>query len=133
MNDMNDMIDILLIEDSPSQATQLRLVLERAGYRVAHRADGVAGWQYAWSNQPRLVLLDIDLPAMNGFQVLGRLKRSYATAGIPVIMLTDQVHISNVEYALGLGASDYVAKEDAVQQLCAVVEGVLVSEAVYAA
>jgi DNA-binding response OmpR family regulator len=114
-------LDILLIEDSPSQALQLQLMLQRAGYRVAVAADGVSGWQLACEQLPRLILLDVELPLLDGFQVLSRLKRGQATAGIPVIMLTNRDHISSVERAIELGVDDYLPKQDLQHQLCAIV------------
>jgi DNA-binding response OmpR family regulator len=117
--------DILLIEDSASQALQLRLVLERAGYRVVVVSDGAAGWHAAVDHPPRLILLDVELPTLNGFQVLRRLKRGRVTAAIPVVMLTNTEHISAVLHALDLGAADYLPKPDAAQQLCAIVAQLL--------
>ena len=114
-------LDILLIEDSSSQALQLQLILQRAGYRVVVAADGVVGWQVACDLQPRLILLDVELPSLDGFQVLSRLKRGRATGNIPVIMLTNRDHISSVERAIELGVDDYLPKQDMQEQLCAVV------------
>jgi DNA-binding response OmpR family regulator len=114
-------LDILLIEDSPTQALQLQLMLQRAGYRVVVAADGAVGWQVACEQRPRLILLDVELPLLDGFQVLSRLKRGRATADIPVIMLTNRDHISSVERAIELGVDDYLPKQDMQQQLCAIV------------
>ena len=118
---MIDLYDILLVEDSPSQALQFRLVLERAGYRVRVVVDGAEGWRVACADRPPLILLDIDLPTLDGFQILGRLKRDRTTAAIPVLMLTNREHISNVERAITLGADNYLFKDDAAEQLCAAV------------
>lgn len=118
---MSESYDILLIEDSASQALRFRLLLERQGYRVRIATDGAAGWRLACTHAPRLILLDVDLPTLNGFQVLARLKRGPETAAIPVVMLTHPEHISNVERALELGADDYLPKEDALTQVCKVV------------
>ena len=114
-------LDILLIEDSSSQGLQLQLILQRAGYRVVVVADGAAGWRAACDQQPRLILLDVELPSLDGFQVLSRLKRGRATAGIPVIMLTNRDHISSVERAIELGVDDYLPKQDMPHQLYAIV------------
>ncbi len=118
---MAEHVDILLIEDSPSQALNFQLILQRAGYRVETAVDGAEGWRQACAHHPRLILLDIDLPSLDGFQVLARLKRGRATAAIPVIMLTHRDHISNVNRAIELGASDYLFKDDVPVQLDAVV------------
>ncbi len=121
---MND-IDILLVEDSPSQALNFRLMLERAGYRVQVATDGIAGWRTASLEPPRLILLDIDLPGLDGFQVLSRLKRDLHTKHIPVVMLTHRDRIDSVQRALELGADDYLFKDDAPFELLNVVSQVL--------
>ena len=124
---MSDSCDILLIEDSPSQALQLQLVLQRAGYCVRVVSDGAEGWRIACEDTaPKLILLDLDLPSLDGFQILARLKRGRATAQIPIVMLTHREHVSNVLQALDLGADDYLPKPDAATQLLTVVEQFLV-------
>jgi DNA-binding response OmpR family regulator len=114
---MSDAYDILLIEDSPSQALQFQLILQREGYLVHVISDGGDGWRTACADQPRLILLDVDLPTLDGFQILTRLKRDRSTISIPVLMLTNREHISNIERALELGANDYLFKDDAATQL----------------
>lgn len=116
---------VLIIEDSSSQALQFQLVLQRAGYQVQVVADGTAGWRYACAQRPQIILLDVDLPGMDGFQVLARLKRGHATASIPVVMLTHREHISNVARAIELGADDYLFKDEALQQVGSAVEQLL--------
>jgi CheY-like chemotaxis protein len=103
---------ILIIEDSASQALRLQLMLQRAGYTVLIAKDGSEGWQQAYMAHPAVILLDVNLPAMNGFQVLAYLKKNHATARIPVIMLTTMDRITDVEEALALGADGYLFKDD---------------------
>lgn len=107
---------ILLVEDSTSQAIQFQLLLQRAGYEVQLAMDGMTGWAHACTQMPGLILLDIDLPKMNGFQLLMRLKRGRKTAHIPVMMLTCRDHISDVERAIELGADDYLFKDECLFQ-----------------
>lgn len=109
---MNEYHDILLIEDSPSQGLQLQLLLQRAGYSVSIATDGVKGWRQAHSRPPKLVLLDVNLPTLDGFQVLTRLKRDRTTSSIPVIILSTSNHVSDVERAISLGTDDYWVKGD---------------------
>ena len=118
---MNDSTDILLIEDSQSQALRFRLMLERAGYRVDVAVDGATGWRRACAMPPRMILLDIDLPALDGFQVLSRLKLDRRTMAIPVVMLTHRDNVTSVQRALEIGADDYLFKDDAPYELCATV------------
>lgn len=113
---MNQKTIILLVEDSTSQALQFQLLLQRAGYQVQLATDGMSGWSHACDMMPGLILLDIDLPRMNGFQVLMRLKRGRNTAHIPVMMLTSRDHISDVERAIELGADDYLFKDECLFQ-----------------
>lgn len=118
---MCSILDILLIEDSQSQAVRFQLMLERAGYAVQVIADGADGWRQAGELHPRLVLLDIDLPSLDGYQVLSRLKRDRRTCDIPVVMLTHRDNVVSVQRALDLGADDYLFKDDAPYELCATV------------
>lgn len=115
------MSDILLIEDSHSQAVRFKLMLERAGYSVQVVADGAIGWRTACAEPPRLILLDIDLPSLDGFQILGRLKRDRAMSTIPVVMLTHRDNVNSVQRAIELGADDYLFKDDAPYSLCTTV------------
>lgn len=115
-------LDILLIEDSSAQALCFRLILEAEGYHVLVIADGAAGWRQVTITPPRLILLDIDLPSMDGFQVLSLLKRDRRTTRIPVVMLTHRDHIVSVEPAIALGADDYLFKDDVHYALCTTVE-----------
>jgi DNA-binding response OmpR family regulator len=110
---MNTTPYIMLIEDSPSQALQLRLLLQQfSNYEVRVISDGVEGWRQACAEHPLLILLDINLPSLDGFQILSRLKRNRNTVDIPVIMLTTSDSVSDVERAIALGASDYLFKDD---------------------
>lgn len=109
---MDQEADILLIEDSPSQGLQLQLLLQRAGFKVQIATDGVQGWRQAHATHPRLVLLDVNLPTLDGFQVLTRLKRDRTTAHIPVVILSTSNHVSDVERAISLGIDDYWVKGD---------------------
>ncbi len=126
---MKPSIDILLIEDSPSQALHMQLLLQRAGYNVHIAPDGLQGFWQACVHQPRLVLLDIDLPKLNGFQTLEHLKHHHRTMNVPVVMLTDRDRLNDVERAIELGASDYLPKQDAPGQLCAVVQSFMTANA----
>jgi CheY-like chemotaxis protein len=104
---------IMLVEDSPSQALQLQLLLKQfTNYPIQVISDGAEGWRQACKNHPLLILLDINLPSLDGFQILSRLKRNRDTVHIPVIMLTTSDSITDVERAIELGANDYLFKDD---------------------
>ncbi|PJF42535.1 MAG: response regulator [Phototrophicales bacterium] len=102
---------VLVVEDSPTQAAQIKQALEAVGLIVQVVADGPDAIREAMSQPPHLVVLDINLPSMDGYQVCRRLKRNPNTKDIPVIMLTE--HASPKETMTGLqsGADDYIPKD----------------------
>ncbi|PJF40412.1 MAG: response regulator [Chloroflexi bacterium] len=104
-------LEALLIEDSPTQATQIKLTLESVGLSVRVASDGPEGIREATENPPALIVLDVNLPSMDGFQVCRRLKRNAATAAIPVIMLTDQADPKATMSGIEAGADDYIPKD----------------------
>jgi DNA-binding response OmpR family regulator len=103
---------ILLVEDSRTQAAQIKMVLENAGdihVEVAH--DGSEGLRLAREVSPALIILDIVLPDMDGFQICRRLKRDPVTNTIPVIMLTEKSSANSTVSGLQAGADDYIPKD----------------------
>ena len=101
----------VLVEDSPTQAIEVAATLKVHGFAVLTAQDGIEGLDMVYQHRPALVVLDVQLPKMNGYQVCHRLKRDPATASIPVIMLT--VADSSEETFAGLqaGADDYIPKD----------------------
>lgn len=106
-----DNTTILLVEDSTTQALQFRTLLEREGVDVLWAADGEAGLRIVQENCPDLIVLDVQLPGMNGFQVCQQLKADPKTADIPVIMLTRYDEAEAVLIGLQAGAVDYIPKD----------------------
>ena len=98
---------ILVIEDEPRSAELISIYLSQAGYRVAHAADGEEGLRLASELKPSAITLDIMLPKMDGWQVLGTLKENPATRDIPVIISS---MVDEKFMAYDLGAVDYVVK-----------------------
>ena len=105
------MAHVLLVEDSPTQAQQIKETLESVGLDVALVNDGPDAIREAMTHPPQLIVLDVNLPSMDGYQVCRRLKRNPGTRDIPVIMLTE--HASPKETMTGLqsGADDYIPKD----------------------
>lgn len=101
----------LLIEDSPTQATEIAAALQDNGLAVLTAADGITGLNMVYEHQPVLVVLDVNLPQMNGYQVCQRLKRDPHTAAIPVIMLTAADSSEATLAGLEAGADDYIPKD----------------------
>jgi len=104
-------LEVLLVEDSRTQAAQIKETLESVGLKVRVAYDGPEGLRDALENPPALVVLDVKLPSMDGFQVCRRLKRNPATQDIPVIMLTEKASAKATMSGLHAGADDYIPKD----------------------
>src|SRR5262245_20094657 len=117
---------ILLVEDDPDIALSLRNKLEReGGYAVEVVADGASGLARASAEPPELVLLDVNLPGIDGFEVCRRLRKAPATAAVPVIMLTARIDEDDRVRGLDLGADDYITKPFSPKEALARVRAVL--------
>lgn len=101
----------LVIEDSPTQAIEIVAALKAQGFDVLTAQDGVSGLEVAYQHHPVLIVLDVHLPEMNGYQVCRRLKRNPETASIPVIMLTSVDSSAATLAGIEAGANDYIAKD----------------------
>lgn len=102
---------VLVIEDSPTQAEQISANLAQRGIETILAEDGPEGLRAVDKHMPDLVILDINLPTMDGYQVCRRLKRDASTAHIPVIMLTSSEDFEAVMEGLETGADDYIPKD----------------------
>jgi putative two-component system response regulator len=102
---------VLVVDDVPDNLLVITDLLRAAGYAVRAANSGATALRYAQQvPQPDLVLLDIMMPGMDGFEVLSRLRADPATAGIPVIFLTARNDESDEEHGLAIGAADYLTK-----------------------
>lgn len=101
---------ILFIEDEPTLQKTVGRVLEEEGYQVKAALDGEIGLRLAKESKPDLILLDIILPKLDGFEVLKELKKDEQTKDIPIIILTNLEASTDVEKALSLGATTYLVK-----------------------
>lgn len=103
---------ILLIEDDEMMARMYKRVLILENWSVELAVDGLEGYEKAKSFQPDLILLDIMMPRLNGFQTLDMLKKDPTTKDCPVVMLTNLADKADVELALEKGAIKYLVKSD---------------------
>ena len=101
---------ILFIEDEPTLQKTAGQFLEGEGYDIKSALDGEIGLQLAKNEKPDLILLDLILPKLDGFEVLKELKKDEVTKNIPVIILTNLEGSADVEKALELGATTYLVK-----------------------
>lgn len=102
--------NILLVEDSPTQALQARLVLEDAGHRVRLATNGREGLDEAMRNLPDLIIADINMPVMDGYEMTRKLKANPDTAGVPVVMLTAKDQPIDVIRGLEAGGDHFITK-----------------------
>ena len=116
------MFTLLFIEDDEAIRTALRLVLEDEGYEVAVAGDGETGLKMFSQIDPDLVLLDLRLPDISGFEVCRSIRRTSIT---PVIMVTAQTDTSDLVNGFDAGADDYVTKPYSSRELIARIKAVL--------
>lgn len=116
---------ILCIEDEPEMIDLIRLILERRGFKVQGAAGGVEGIRLVREQHPDLVLLDLMMPDMDGWEVYQQMKADEATRDIPVIVVTAKAQ--SIDRVLGLHIAkvdDYISKPFSPQELLASVEKV---------
>ena len=101
---------ILFIEDESALQKTFGEILKQEGYEMISALDGETGLKLAKSQKPDLILLDLVLPKIHGFEVLKKLKEDKETKGIPVIVLTNLEGVGDVDKVLGLGATTYLVK-----------------------
>ncbi len=101
---------VLVIEDNEQNMYLITFMLERAGHQVVQAQDGLEGIGLAESENPALILLDIQLPEMDGYAVAGELKRNPATAHVPIVAVTSYAMVGDRERALDAGCSGYIEK-----------------------
>ena len=118
---------IFVAEDDPPILELLVARLEIAGYRVASASDGASALRLILANPPALVILDVNMPSLDGFGVLRAMRGNAACAGTPVLMLTARKSAADVRLARDLGASEYLAKPFEDRQLLARVQRLLQS------
>jgi two-component system cell cycle response regulator DivK len=113
---------VLVVDDNPQNLKLVRVLLGREGYQVATAADGEEALTVLESFRPRLILMDLQLPGLDGLSLTRRLKADPATAGIIIIALTAYAMKGDREKALEAGCDDYVTKPIDVEDLCLTIE-----------
>ena len=111
------MARILLIEDSPTEAAVLAQLLERNGHQVTTSGSAEDGIASCKRDKPDLVLMDVVLPGMNGFQATRALSRDKATSAIPVLIVSTKGMETDKAWGLRQGARDYIVKPPNEQEL----------------
>jgi len=101
---------VLVVDDEPMARTMLRLILVRAGFEVREAEDGKAALSEVDRSLPDLMILDIMMPGIDGFEVCERLRADESTNSLPIIMLSARTDTESVKRGLNLGANKYLTK-----------------------
>lgn len=102
---------ILIVEDSLTQALSLRTLLEKEGLQVVHAENGNEGVKLAHKHLPAAIVLDIEMPGMNGFEVAVLLSKNPETEKIPIIMLTSHDNATALRKGIIMGVIDFIPKD----------------------
>ena len=116
---------ILIAEDEPNIVLSLEFLLKGAGYEVAVARDGAAAIKLAAALHPDLVVLDVMLPLIDGFEVCRRIHGNPATKGARILMLTARGRESEMEKGVAAGANAYMTKPFATKELIETVAGLI--------
>jgi len=119
------MIKILVVEDEPHISSLLKATLEMIGYEVSVAQDGVEGLEKVSLEHPDLILLDVKMPRMNGWEVCEKLKSDTETKKIPFIIVTAYSNKESRQKSMDFGADDFLPKPFESQILIASVEKAL--------
>ena len=119
------MAEVLLIEDDEAQRFIAGFALKKAGHAVREAADGAAGIAAARDTHPDVVVCDVMMPGLTGYDVLARLRGDPALAAVPVILLTAMSERQHMRQGMSAGADDYLTKPYRPVELCEAIDAVL--------
>lgn len=119
------MATILIVDDSPTEVHVISQMLLGAGFQVISANDGETGIEMAKSEKPDVILMDVVMPGLNGFQATRELSRDSETSSIPVILVTTKDQDTDKTWGMRQGAKDYVVKPVSAELLVSKVKEVL--------
>ncbi|MCC8446942.1 MULTISPECIES: twitching motility response regulator PilH [Xanthomonas] len=122
------MARILIVDDSPSQLLGIQRIVEKLGHETITATDGAAGVEAAKAALPDLVLMDVVMPNLNGFQATRTLRREPSTQNIPVILVTTKDQDTDRMWGMRQGARAYITKPFSEDELSEVIERVFSGE-----
>ncbi|MFB3128511.1 MAG: twitching motility response regulator PilH [Lysobacteraceae bacterium] len=122
------MARILIVDDSPSQLLGIQRIVEKLGHQILTATDGAAGVETAKAELPDLVLMDVVMPTLNGFQATRTLARDEATRHIPVILVTTKDQDTDRMWGMRQGAKAYITKPFSEDELSEVLERVFAGQ-----
>ena len=104
------MAKVLIVDDSPTEVHVLQTMLTKNGHEVVVATSGEQGVEMAKTEGPDLILMDVVMPGMNGFQATRQISKNTETSSIPVIMVTTKDQETDKVWAMRQGAKDYIVK-----------------------
>lgn len=119
------MAKVLVVDDEPNIVLSLEFLMQQAGFEVTTAYDGESALALVNETPPDLVLLDISLPGISGFEVLEQLRSQAAFKRLPIVMLTAHGREVEREKGLALGADDYITKPFSTRELVEKVKALL--------
>lgn len=119
------MTSILIVDDSPTEIHVLRTMLEKNGYNVSCASSGEEGIEKARVEQPDVILMDVVMPGMNGFQAARQITGNPETSNIPVIIVSTKDQETDKVWGLRQGAKDYITKPAVEKELIAKISNIL--------
>lgn len=122
------MARILIVDDSPSQLLGIQRIVEKLGHQILTATDGAAGVATARAELPDLVLMDVVMPNLNGFQATRTLARDETTRHIPVILVTTKDQDTDRMWGMRQGAKAYITKPFSEDELSEVLERVFAGQ-----
>jgi len=119
------MARVLIVDDSPSQLLGLQRVVEKLGHAVLTAEDGAAGVETAKRELPDLILMDVVMPNLNGFQATRQISKDPSTCHIPVILVTTKDQETDKVWGMRQGAKAYVTKPINEAELSKTIKGLI--------
>ena len=104
------MAKVMIVDDSPTEVHVLQTMLTKNGHEVVVATSGEEGVEMAKAEMPDLILMDVVMPGMNGFQATRQISKNTETSAIPVIMVTTKDQETDKVWAMRQGAKDYIVK-----------------------
>ena len=119
------MARILIVDDSPSQLLGIKRIVEKLGHETLTAEDGAAGVEVAKAEKPDLILMDVVMPNLNGFQATRTISKNADTAHIPIILVTTKDQETDKVWGMRQGAKAYVTKPIKEEELVATLKDLL--------
>ena len=119
------MARILIVDDSPSQLMSIRRVVEKLGHDALTAEDGASGVEAAKREIPDLVLMDVVMPNLNGFQATRQISKEATTAHVPVILVTTKDQETDKAWGMRQGAKAYITKPFTEAELQEAIKGMI--------